>query len=115
MTLGSPPSLILCIDDEPQLLVDVVDELQRAGYAALAADSAAAAYALIQQRRPDLILCDISMPDADGYRVLETLRSEGELADVPFIFLTAQANRADVTPVSSNWMRRLFEMATRWV
>ena len=96
MIKNMPTALILCIDDEPQLLIDVVDELQRAGYAVLAADSAAAAYATLEDHRPDLILCDINMPDADGYGVLETLRSRHELADVPFIFLTALASRAHV-------------------
>lgn len=96
MTVDPAMALILCIDDEQQLLIDLVDELQRAGYAVLAADSASAAYAVLEDRQPDLILCDISMPDADGYSVLETLRGRPGLADVPFIFLTALASRADV-------------------
>jgi CheY-like chemotaxis protein len=45
--------------------------------------------------RPDLILCDVMMPELDGYGVLTALRQDSVLAAVPFIFLTAKAAKAD--------------------
>jgi len=89
--------LILCIDDDAHLRADIVDELQRSGYRVLAAESAEAAFELLENGRPDLILCDISMPDQDGYAVLDRVRAERpEIADVPFVFLTALANRDSI-------------------
>ena len=51
---------------------------------------------LIHKKRPDLILCDIMMPDTDGHTVLATVRKEREFADIPFIFVTGRVDRADV-------------------
>jgi CRP-like cAMP-binding protein/CheY-like chemotaxis protein len=49
-----------------------------------------------KKERPDLIICDIMMPDMDGYGVLQTLSQEPETAGVPFIFLTAKADKSDI-------------------
>lgn len=46
--------------------------------------------------RPDLILCDILMPEMDGHTLLEVLNGEGTHADIPFVFVTAMGERADV-------------------
>jgi DNA-binding NarL/FixJ family response regulator len=51
---------------------------------------------LLHKKRPDLILCDIMMPDMDGHTVLETVRKERAFADIPFIFVTALTDRAAV-------------------
>ena len=94
---GSPEALILCIEDEADLRADIVEELQEAGYRTLDAGDGAAALALLDQHRPDLILCDITMRGIDGYGVMQQVRlRRPDLADVPFIFLTALAGRADL-------------------
>jgi DNA-binding NarL/FixJ family response regulator len=51
---------------------------------------------LLYKKRPDLILCDIMMPDMDGHTVLEVVRKEPAFADIPFIFVTALTDRAAV-------------------
>ncbi|HIJ86431.1 MAG TPA: response regulator transcription factor [Desulfuromonadales bacterium] len=51
---------------------------------------------LLRKKRPDLILCDIMMPDMDGHAVLEAVRKERAYADIPFIFVTALVDRAAV-------------------
>ena len=51
---------------------------------------------MLANHRPDLVLCDITMPGLGGYDVLKAMREKGGLADVPFIFLTALADRNDV-------------------
>ena len=88
---------ILCVEDERLLLQDIVDELEIAGYRALGAKDGQEALGLIDRQRPDLILCDISMPRLDGYGFLETLReTRPDMADVPLVFLTALGGRDHV-------------------
>ena len=88
--------VILCIEDEDDLRVDIADELKAANYDVLQASNGVEALRVLDQSRPDLVLCDITMPGLGGYEVLKAMRSEGGLADVPFIFLTALADRNDL-------------------
>jgi len=82
--------LILCCEDEPELLRDICDELQAAGYRVVAASNGAELIARLQDCTPDLLLCDIMMPGLDGYGVLERLRRDHpHLAHVPLVFLSA--------------------------
>lgn len=82
--------LILCCEDEPQLLRDISDELQAAGYRVQEARNGAELLACLQHCKPDLLLCDIMMPDLDGYGVLARLRRDyPHLAHVPLVFLSA--------------------------
>lgn len=88
---------ILCIEDETHLRQDLVEELSAAGYAVLEAADGREALALLETKRPDLILCDISMPHIDGFTFLDTLRAgRPDLADVPLVFLTALDERQAV-------------------
>ena len=48
------------------------------------------------QHRPDLVVCDIMMPDMDGYEVLSSLRQNEVTASIPFIFLTAKVTMSDL-------------------
>lgn len=94
---GSPAPLILCIEDEEALRRDLAEELQEAGYRVIEAAGGADALAQLDSFRPDLILCDICMPGMDGYDLLQRLQDKaGDYADVPFIFLTALADRQEV-------------------
>jgi DNA-binding response OmpR family regulator/DNA-binding CsgD family transcriptional regulator len=89
--------LILLVEDEDDLRSDLVEELQAAHYRVLEAADGQEALAILDCERPDLILCDITMPGLGGYEVLADLRQKRpHLAEVPFIFLTALANRRDV-------------------
>lgn len=82
--------LILCCEDEPQLLRDISDELQAAGYQVAEAGDGAALLELLEDCLPDLVLCDIMMPGVDGYGVLARFRRDyPHLAHVPLIFLSA--------------------------
>ncbi|NIX77616.1 helix-turn-helix transcriptional regulator [Microvirga terricola] len=87
---------ILCIEDEEDLRIDLAEELATANYHVLQASNGTEALALLEKHRPDLVLCDITMPGLGGYGVLKAMREQGGLADVPFIFLTALAGRNDV-------------------
>lgn len=86
--------LILCVEDEPSLRDDIAFELHEAGYAVAAAADAREALAILESRRPDLILCDILMPGMDGRGFISHLRkTHPDLDDVPFVFLTALSSR----------------------
>lgn len=87
---------ILCIEDEEDLRSDIAEELADAGYAPLQAANGVEAVNLLERERPDLVLCDITMPGLSGYGVLRAMREHGSLADVPFIFITALGERDDL-------------------
>lgn len=89
--------IILCVEDEPDLLRDIGEELTEAGYTAAEVASGDEALAWMQSNRPDLILCDISMPGPDGFDVLEAIRAKGaDYANIPFVFLTALSDPREV-------------------
>ncbi len=88
---------ILCIDDEPDLREDVVEELRDAGFETIEAGDGKAGLDAIMSHKPDLVLCDITMPVMDGHDLLRELRAKHpELAELPFIFLSALADRDHV-------------------
>jgi len=89
--------LILCVEDEPSLLRNIIEEILDAGFRALGAEDGAAALALLADHAPDLILCDITMPRMGGFELLRAVRASGSrLANVPFVFLTALSDRLAV-------------------
>lgn len=83
-------AVILCIEDEDDLRQDIIEELCEAGYEAIEARNGAEALLVLETVRPDLILCDISMPGLGGYDVLKEIQShDSDRADIPFVFLSA--------------------------
>ncbi|GAB4022747.1 hypothetical protein GCM10028808_71180 [Spirosoma migulaei] len=86
---------ILVIEDIPTMRANIAEILQLAPYQVVQAANGKEGIELARQTHPDLILCDIRMPDLDGYGVLHILRKDPDLAEVPFIFLTALAEAAD--------------------
>lgn len=91
------PALILVAEDEAALRQDICEELGEAGYRVLAAGDGRQALGLLEQNTPDLVLCDITMPELDGFGLLAALRrSRPDLASVPFVFLTALSEPAEV-------------------
>lgn len=83
------PPLILVIDDNPNMGQIVSVMLRSKGYEITIAESGQEALTLLNERRPDLILCDILMPEMDGFEVFHRVRSERRWRGIPFIFLTA--------------------------
>lgn len=87
------PFVILCIEDEAQLRRDIRDELVEAGYDVIEAENGRQALDRLANVCPDLVLCDISMPELNGYGVLEALHDKGpDYAEIPFVFLSALAD-----------------------
>lgn len=69
--------------------------LELAHYTVLTAENGKKGIKLAQENEPDLIICDIMMPELDGYGVLHLLSREPNTASIPFIFLTAKAEKTD--------------------
>lgn len=86
---------ILVVDDHPGIRENVAEMLSLAGYQALEAENGKQAVEIAKEHRPDLIVCDIMMPELDGYGVLHMLRKYPETEHIPFIFLTAKTDRSD--------------------
>lgn len=86
---------ILVIEDTREVRENIAEILELASYQVLQAANGKEGIALARQTRPDLILCDIMMPDLDGFGVLHILSEDELLASVPFVFLTAKARQAD--------------------
>ncbi len=88
-----PPSL-LCIEDDRETAALLVEELVDRGYDVRTAHNGRDGIAAIVAARPDLVLCDINMPQMSGLEVLERVSGLGRrYEDMPFVFLTALADR----------------------
>ena len=80
---------ILVIEDEKTTLNSIVEFLLSEGFDAIGAENGRLGIELAQKHLPALIICDILMPELDGYDVLTYLQQDRETASIPFIFLTA--------------------------
>lgn len=81
---------ILCIDDSVTICRAVEYILHNHGYQVMAVSSPTKALSLIFQHKPDLILCDIAMPELDGYELCGMLRKSSAFAKTPIIMLTGK-------------------------
>lgn len=86
---------ILIIEDNNDIRESTAEILELAGYAVHQGENGKRGVDLAYQHKPDLILCDIMMPELDGYGVLYMLSKNVDTASIPFIFLTAKAERVD--------------------
>jgi CRP-like cAMP-binding protein/CheY-like chemotaxis protein len=87
---------ILLIEDNTDVRENTAEILELANYTVLTAENGKKGVELAQKEKPDLIICDIMMPVLDGYGVLLLLSKNQETASIPFIFLTAKAERSDL-------------------
>ncbi|MFZ5970519.1 MAG: response regulator [Bacteroidota bacterium] len=87
---------ILLIEDNPDVRENTTEILELANYAVVTAENGKLGVELAKQENPDLIICDIMMPELDGYGVLHILSKSPETARIPFIFLTAKTERTDI-------------------
>lgn len=87
---------VLIIEDNQDIRESTAEILELAGYIVFTANNGRTGVELAQSRLPDIILCDIMMPELDGYGVLYLLNKNKETAHIPFIFLTAKSERADM-------------------
>ena len=87
---------ILIIEDDPNLATTMASRLELEGFNVRVEPNGKAGLKAASESRPDLILCDIAMPEMDGYEVLASIREQESTSEVPFVFLTARVERNDV-------------------
>jgi len=87
---------ILVIEDEPEMRRNITALLRYKEYEPIAAENGRLGVEMARREKPDLILCDVMMPELDGYGVLRALQADARLALIPFIFLTAKGEKHDL-------------------
>jgi DNA-binding NarL/FixJ family response regulator len=87
---------ILVIEDESEMRRNLTTILRLEKFHPLPAENGRVGLELAKKERPDLILCDVMMPELDGYGVIAALRTDAETVTIPFIFLTAKGEKPDI-------------------
>lgn len=89
-------NLILIVDDQPKNLQLLAAVLYKNNYEVAMADSGISALEILENITPDLILLDIMMPEMDGFDVIEKIKEDDKLSDIPIIFLTAKNDNESI-------------------
>jgi DNA-binding NarL/FixJ family response regulator len=87
---------ILVIEDEPEMRRNLTTILRLEKFQPLDAENGRIGVEMAKREKPDLILCDVMMPEMDGYGVIAALRADAETVAIPFIFLTAKGEKPDI-------------------
>jgi two-component system sensor histidine kinase/response regulator len=87
---------ILVVEDDTQIRENVTEMLTLHGFHVETAANGREGISQVLLQPPDLILCDIMMPEMDGYQMLDVVRNNRLVANVPFIFLTAKTESTDL-------------------
>lgn len=87
---------ILIIEDNQDVRENTADLLELSGYEVATCPEGESGIRKARSFSPDLIICDIMMPGLDGYQVLEALQKDRKTAGIPFVFLSAKADKSDV-------------------
>lgn len=87
---------IVVIEDDSTMLLNLIEVLEYEKYAPLGARSGHEGLDLIRATSPALVLCDVMLPDIDGFQVVKALRASPVTAHIPVIFISARAGRANV-------------------
>ncbi|MBO0340313.1 MAG: response regulator [Bacteroidota bacterium] len=87
---------VLIIEDNPEFRENTVELLELCNYEVIAAENGRVGIQMAMTALPDIIICDIVMPEANGYTVLEVLGQNERTAGIPFIFLTAKDQKEDI-------------------
>lgn len=87
---------ILVIEDELSIRENILELLEMRNFEVIGAENGSVGLKMAMEQSPDLIICDVTMPEMDGYSVLKALRENPGTANIPFIFLTARADRIDM-------------------
>ena len=86
---------LLLVDDDPNLILLVKDYLEFKGYLVTTAQNGREALEILGQNIPDMIICDVMMPEMDGYTLVENIRLDSRLDWIPILFLSAKGQSQD--------------------
>ncbi|BAW97650.1 two-component response regulator [[Synechococcus] sp. NIES-970] len=92
---NSQGATLLLVDDDPNLILLVRDYLEFRGYDILTAANGAEGLEILANTTPDLIICDVMMPEMDGYTFIQNVRQNPETSWLPVIFLSAKGQTRD--------------------
>jgi DNA-binding response OmpR family regulator len=87
---------ILIIEGEPEMRRNLMTILRLEKFHPLPAENGRIGVELAKREKPDLILSDVVIPELNGYGVIAALRANAETVSIPFIFVTAKADKRDV-------------------
>lgn len=87
---------VLIIEDNLEIRENITEILELHNYHVVSAMNGAQGIAVAKDTIPDLILCDIMMPELNGYEVLKELKKNSSTARIPFIYVTASAEKSEV-------------------
>ena len=87
---------VLVIEDNDGVREEIVDILRFEGYEVRDAENGRLGLELVKGWAPDLVICDLMMPELDGYATLQAMRADPVSALTPFLCLTARAERPDM-------------------
>jgi CheY-like chemotaxis protein len=90
---------ILVIEDEVFIRENLIEFLEIEGFQAIGAENGHQGVQFAKEHQPDLIVCDVMMPELDGYGVLAALRADPVTKTIPFMFLTASADRSNLQKI----------------
>ncbi|WP_029215587.1 response regulator transcription factor [Kallotenue papyrolyticum] len=103
---------ILVIEDESSIAHLLLALLEMEGYRVVTAQDGHAGLALLRTLRPDLVLCDLMMPHLDGRGVVQAMRADAEMRDIPVILMSAGVDRVDgLDGLITAFVRKPFEIA----
>lgn len=86
---------LLLIDDDPNLILLVKDYLEFRGYTVTTAENGREALEILDRELPDMIICDVMMPEMDGYAFVEKIRQDSRFGWIPVMFLSAKGQSQD--------------------
>lgn len=86
---------LLLIDDDPNLILLVKDYLEFRGYEVITAENGREALEVLGQDIPDMIICDVMMPEMDGYKFVNLVREDERTSWIPVLFLSAKGQSQD--------------------
>ena len=88
--------MILIVEDNHEILENTSEILELAGYTVLTAGNGSEGLTLAISEKPDLILCDMRMPEMTGSEMLEELKKNETTKNIPFLFFTASAEKSEI-------------------
>lgn len=86
---------LLLIDDDPNLILLVKDYLEFRGYEVITAENGREALDILEKEVPDMIICDVMMPEMDGYSLVKHVRDDPKTSWIPVLFLSAKGQSQD--------------------
>jgi two-component system, sensor histidine kinase and response regulator len=93
---GTAGKKVLVIDDTEEIRMIIAESLSLYGFLTLSAEDGTTGVEMARDNMPDLIICDINMPNMDGYATLTALREEDSTATIPFIFLSGASDKLNM-------------------